>query len=272
LYARRGTIAIMRLACGLVIVAVVATASHADVLVGGEPALTTDMVDRACDFLEWAIATPFTVEQREHAKDSLIAAWKVHDQGSIQAVTQMVALRDKLAAASAEQRAQVQPQVHDKIVGGLKNATDSWSKWLYGVYQAGHDPIAQGEPALTRQAIDAYAELIGFLYGEATSGKPITPDAQLRAKVAKAVANAWGPRSTPSSASRSRRWRPPGRQCACNGTRRPRRTARRSASNWLRECPRTPSQAGARPTTTSPGTSGCWSTSCSSKRSRRSIN
>src|SRR5262249_37321425 len=56
---------------------------------------------------------------------------------------------------------------------------------------AAHTPLARGEPPLTRQAIDACAELLAFLAGQAAKGATEKPDAKLKKTVEHELVARW---------------------------------------------------------------------------------
>jgi hypothetical protein len=145
----------------LVIVLGLARVAQADVLVEGEPPLTQDMVDRSCDLLEWAMDLQMTAEQRDHARDTLVASWKAKDHQAIANSTQLLALYDRVARLTPAQRDQARGKTTPELLAQLKkDRKDPLARWLLGVYDTAHAPIAQGDPPLTRQTIDACAELL----------------------------------------------------------------------------------------------------------------
>jgi len=167
--------------------------AYADQLVPGDPPLTDEIVDHTCDFLEWAIATPFTLAQRDEAKHIMIAFWKKHDKAAIAAVQQVLQLRDQLLQSTPESRAQAQPKVEAKLVESMRaQPSDPTNHWLLGIYDAGHKSIADGEPALTQQTVAALAEMLGFVLGQAHDGKPLQPSAKDIDQLAKKLAAEWG--------------------------------------------------------------------------------
>jgi hypothetical protein len=62
---------------------------------------------------------------------------------------------------------------------------------LLGIYDAGHVAIAAGDPPLTRQVVNAYAELYGFVLGQAQRGKAIAPDRASLDTMAKNLSAEW---------------------------------------------------------------------------------
>jgi hypothetical protein len=53
---------------------------------------------------------------------------------------------------------------------------DPTAKWMLAIYEAGHQPIADGTPPLTRQVTDAFAELMCFMIGEVLGQEVPVPD------------------------------------------------------------------------------------------------
>src|SRR5215813_3359543 len=104
----------------LAIVFTAARIAHADVLAEGEPALTQDMVDRSCDLLEWALDLQMTSEQRDHARDTLVAAWKAKDKGAIASETQLLAVYGQVARMTPAQRDQARGKVTPELIAKMK--------------------------------------------------------------------------------------------------------------------------------------------------------
>lgn len=176
----------------LVIVLGLARVAQADVLVEGEPPLTQAMVDCSCDLLEWALDLQMTAEQRDHARDTLVASWQAKDHQAIANSTQLLALYDRVARLAPAQRDQARGKTTPELLAQLKkDRKDPLARWLLGVYDAAHAPIAQGDPPLTRQAIDACAELLAFLAGQAGKGATEPPDAKLKASVEHELVARW---------------------------------------------------------------------------------
>src|SRR5207244_668933 len=65
-------------------------------------------------------------------------------------------------------RRKLQPEILKQMRADKDNPD---TKWLLEVYDATHKPIAPGDPPLTRQMSDAFAELACFMIGEVTAKK-----------------------------------------------------------------------------------------------------
>jgi hypothetical protein len=157
-----------------------------------ELAYSQQVVDQTCDFFEWAFELQMTVSQREDGKVVLEKFWKQKDHKSIAAVQGVLDARAQLLAAKPEVRAQTQHEVQTKLLAALrKDPNDPASKWLLGVYDSAHVSLVQGDPPLTRQSVDALAELLGFMSGQASKGKPVVPDTKYKDALTKALVTGW---------------------------------------------------------------------------------
>lgn len=176
----------------LVMILGLARVAQADVLVEGEPPLTQDMVDRSCDLLEWALDLQMTAEQRDHARETLVASWKAKDHPAIANATRLLALYDRVARLAPAQRDQARGKTTPELLAQLnKDGKDPMARWLLGVHAAAHAAVVQGDPPLTRQVIDACAELLAFLAGQAGNGATEAPDAKLEASVEHELVARW---------------------------------------------------------------------------------
>jgi hypothetical protein len=183
----------VRILLGLVVAFLCASSlARADVLVAGEPPLTQEMVDQTGDFLEWAFDLQLTSEQRGDTKAIMLAAWKKKDRAAIDSVNGILAARTKLLDLAPDVRQAAQQKVQPQLVQQLKSSPkDPTSRWLLGVYDSAHTPLVGGAQPLTRQMIDAYAELVGFIVGVASTGNPVMPDRTFKDGLRKSMVAGW---------------------------------------------------------------------------------
>jgi hypothetical protein len=167
-----------------------------------ELAYSQQVVDQTCDFLEWALDLQMTAGQRDHAKTLLADLWKKKDHKAIGTIEEILEARAKLVGLQPDARAKAQVQVQTAMLDALHKGTqDAASKWLLAVYDSAHTSLVTGDPPLTRQSVDALAELLGFLYGEAGNGKPIAIDAKYEDSLASGLVEHW--RDLPEATRRS---------------------------------------------------------------------
>jgi hypothetical protein len=152
--------------------------AHMTVVVPGEPALTHYDIEETIDCLQWLLDAPFTAEQREVFRSEIIDGWKKKDEETIQAIGQIHAFRAELAKLTPEKQDLVRKQSEGEVLENLKKDNDRCSKLLVEIYEAAHKPIAEGDPALTRQQADAALELFYFIAGdlEGVTAKPSAAD------------------------------------------------------------------------------------------------
>ncbi|MFO1050796.1 MAG: hypothetical protein U1F36_01110 [Planctomycetota bacterium] len=160
-------------------------------LESGETPLTRYMVDEAADFLGWLVQSPLTDEQRAMVESELRKSWRAGDREEIEGARDLLTARDQLAQLPEEQRELAREAV-------LKEALDAWradtegegAKMMLAIHEAAHQPLCAGEPPLTRQAVDAFAEFLTF-----AAGRTIDYDAKLpkeiRDELAKSVAEGY---------------------------------------------------------------------------------
>jgi hypothetical protein len=176
----------------IAIVLMIAVPSHGDVLVEGSPPLTQDIVDHTCNFLEWGLDLQFTAAQRDEARTVITRLWKDNDRKAIDGIQQILAAYAQLARATPAARQAAQHKVQDQLVAGMRSDhADATSRWLLTVYDHAHVALADGPPPLTHQIADAYAELLGFLVGEATRGQAIVPERKAEDELAAKLASGW---------------------------------------------------------------------------------
>jgi hypothetical protein len=137
------------------------------VLAAGDYALTRDMVSRFAGFIEWLLDVPLTSAQRQEVEASLLAAWQSGDQQEIQDVVETLALEADVSRLTEAERALVREQAQPGLLEELRKTPDTEAaQWVLAVYESGHQPLADGDPPLTRQVTDSYAELLCFMLGE----------------------------------------------------------------------------------------------------------
>jgi predicted component of type VI protein secretion system len=152
--------------------------AHAQMLVAGDPPLTVYDVEETIECLQWVMDAPFTAEQREVFRSEIIDGWKKKDAETIQSVSQVFKFRAELAKLPAEKQEFVRKQCEAEVVATLRKDTDKCSKLLTEIYDAAHKPIAEGDPALTRQQADSALELFFFMAAqlEGVQARPSATD------------------------------------------------------------------------------------------------
>jgi hypothetical protein len=144
--------------------------SDAIVLAKGDPPLTQATVDAITDFLEWLIEVPFTEEQKTMIADNMIDSWKRNDRADIDGTLQALKLRAQLSQMTPQQKILARQAAQPELIKAARKETDPVAKMIVQVYEAGHQPIATGDPPLTRQAADAMLEVLFFMATQVQGG------------------------------------------------------------------------------------------------------
>lgn len=84
-------------------------------------------------------------------------------------------------------RQQIQPELLKELRSKPK---DEAAAWLLGIHASGHQPIAKGQPPLTRKITDSFVDLLCFMLSEAMTQKMEAP-AQLHDEMAKFLAEGY---------------------------------------------------------------------------------
>ena len=139
----------------------------AAVLAPGDPALTEGMVNRLTDFFEWVLQAPVTVQQGTELRGMLVESWTKGDRAEIDGMNEILGIEAQVVEHPPAERDLLREQIQPALLVALRNQPDDvGSRWVLGVYEAAHVPIAAGNPPLTRQVSDAYAELLAFEIGQ----------------------------------------------------------------------------------------------------------
>jgi len=155
----------------------------------GNPPLTQALVDQGVQFFEWLLDAPFTQEQRTQFRDSLVRSWKQHNQEEINSTMNALKFQEQLNSRSPEEREIVRASLCQKFLEGMRQTPNQvLSKWILSIYDSAHKPIAKGNPPLTSQAADAYAEVVAFMIHECLGKQAINANRQFKDMLAKSLA------------------------------------------------------------------------------------
>ena len=167
--------------------------SDATVLAEGNPPLTQATVDEVSDFLEWLMEVPFTEDQRKLIEQNIVESWKKNDRADIEGTLEVRKLRAQLSAMTSEQKQLARQAAQPELIKAAQKETDAVAKMIVQVYENAHQPIAQGEPPLTRQSADALLEMLFFMAsqvqgGDAAAAVRTQPTQQMKDEWAKNLA------------------------------------------------------------------------------------
>jgi hypothetical protein len=138
----------------------------------GAPPLTLEMVQKATKFFEWLLDASLTAEQREQFRDSMAQSWLSGKPDEIQSTVNVIQFADQLNSKTAQEREVYRQLLQPKFLAQMRTQPNSiLSRWVLNIYESAHKPIAPGNPPLTQQVVDAYAEAVSFmLYQSMGSG------------------------------------------------------------------------------------------------------
>lgn len=140
----------------------------------GSPPLTRFMVDETVDFLEWLVHSPLTEDQRGTVESELRRYWREKENEEMAGITEMLSARAELAKLPEAQRELARQAVLAEALEGWRKDQSAGAQMMLAIHDAANQPIAQGEPPLTAQAVEAFAEFLNF-----AAGKTIGHDAKL---------------------------------------------------------------------------------------------
>jgi hypothetical protein len=135
--------------------------------IAGNPRLTAELLQKATGFFEWLLDAQLTQEQRREFQDSLSQSWIQKKQDEIQSTVAVVQFSDRLNGMSQQDREAYRQVLQEKFLAQMRAQPGSiLSRWVVNIYDSAHKPIARGNPPLTKQMVDAYAEVVGFMLRE----------------------------------------------------------------------------------------------------------
>ena len=159
------------------------------VLAEGDPPLTVELVDRTSGFIEWLLDVPLTDGQRQTIRDGLVESWTSNNREDVEGILDLLQLEAQVRELDEATRLALRAQVQPGLVQQLRDQPeDEGAQWLLAIYEAGHQPIADGDPPLTRQATDAYAEFLCFVIAQGLGQEGFEPPAEFKGEFAKTVA------------------------------------------------------------------------------------
>ncbi len=132
--------------------------------VAGQPPLTFEMAQKATNFFEWVLDIRFTPGQRQEFQNSLVESWLAGRRDDMQSALQIIQFSDQLTVTkSVSEREIVRLQLQPGVVAQLRAQSSSdLARWVLGIYDAAHKPIAPGNPPLTQQVVDSYVAYVSF--------------------------------------------------------------------------------------------------------------
>jgi hypothetical protein len=163
--------------------------SATEVLASGNPPLTNQMVSKGIRLFEWLLDAQLTVEQRSQFRESLVDSWKAHRQDDMDGTVNVLNFQDQLSLKSTQERAVIRAQLCEKFLDSMRQTPNAvLSRWVLNIYDSAHQPIASGNPPLTAQVGDAYAEFVSFMLTECLGRRVFNPDRNFKNALAQSLA------------------------------------------------------------------------------------
>lgn len=136
--------------------------------IAGSPPLTLEMVDTATNFFQWLLDASLTAEQRQQFRDSIRESWLARKQDEVEATVNVIRFADQLDRKSAQEREVYRQALQAKFLSQMRaQPGTTMARWVLTIYDSAHKAIASGNPPLTQQVVDAYAEAVNFMLREA---------------------------------------------------------------------------------------------------------
>lgn len=133
--------------------------------IAGAPPLTFDMAQKATNFFAWLLDAPLTPEQRLQFQNAVAQSWLSGRPDEIQSTLQIIQFNDRMfLTRSPTEREIVRQTMQPKYIAQMRSQPNSdLSRWVLGIYDAAHKPLAAGNPPLTPQVVDSYAAFLSFM-------------------------------------------------------------------------------------------------------------
>jgi hypothetical protein len=163
--------------------------SDAELLVTGKPPLTGELVNKGIRLFEWLLDAHLTIEQRSLLRKCLIGIWNTHRQADIDDAAKALNFQDQVSSKSPEERAVIREALSENLVASARQKpNDVFAQWMLNIYDSAHRPIARGNPPLTAQVADAYAEFVSFMLRECLGRSAFNPDRNFKSALAQGLA------------------------------------------------------------------------------------
>jgi hypothetical protein len=158
----------------------------------GRPPLTRYMVDEAVAFLEWLLQSPFPEAQAAAVESELRASWRAGDRAEIDGLNDLLQARQNLAAMRPEERELARVQVLEQALTAWREERESsrGAALMLAIHADVDRVLAEGQPPLTRHAVEAFAEFLHFA-GQQVAGVRAPLPAAVREQVVADVVAEW---------------------------------------------------------------------------------
>jgi hypothetical protein len=107
--------------------------------------------------------SPLTDAQKATVESEIREFWKKDDRKEVDGIVEFLKGRQELAAMKPAEREVARQALLEEVLKQWRNDTQSpAARMMVGIYDDTHKPIAAGNPPLTQQNVDAFAEFICF--------------------------------------------------------------------------------------------------------------
>jgi len=135
----------------------------------GNPPLTDSMVSRFTSYLGWVLQIRLTQPLKDNLRAALLEDWKTPKE--MKSDVDFLNWQIAMAPLSNEEEEYFRSRAEPEIIKGMRaDRANPAAPWIVAAYDAAHPSIAAGNSPLTRQAADAFIELLCFTRNQ--SGGP----------------------------------------------------------------------------------------------------
>jgi hypothetical protein len=128
----------------------------------GNPPLTESMVSRFTSYLGWVLQIRLTQPLRDNLRAVLLEDWKQPKE--IKSDMDFLNWQIAMGPLTNEEQEYFRSRAEPEIIKAMRvDRGNPAAPWIVAAYDAAHPSIAAGNPPLTRQAADAYTELLCFI-------------------------------------------------------------------------------------------------------------
>lgn len=143
------------------------------VLAPGTPPLTRGMAVDMIGFFEWILDVQYAANTREELEQYLVSKWQQNDANEIANVLQQLQLFAQVKAATPAMRAYWREENQAQIVAALRASNEPIAIALLTYYDLANEPLAAGDPPLTREMADSTLRLLAFIQAASQNGRPM---------------------------------------------------------------------------------------------------
>ena len=118
--------------------------AQSDTMAAGSPPLTSQMVERYTNLMEWSLDLRFTRAERSAIETQMVAYWRAGDEKNIKAVVQTLDFEKRLADAGEAKKREMQPQIKRAVLDALeKESSDSMNALMLEAYRKNQAAVAE---------------------------------------------------------------------------------------------------------------------------------